>query len=86
MRWLHRLTGATRIGDLCAGSGSGMVAAWMDGIDWVGAETCPHALEIAQARYAFWSKLTPAMVAEYTETEIVPIPPQADPRQGTLFG
>lgn len=85
MRWLHRLTGATRIGDLCAGSGSGMIAAWMDGLDWVGAETCPHALEIAQARYAFWSRLTPAMVAEYTETEILPMPPQADPRQARLF-
>lgn len=85
MRWLHRLTGATRIGDLCAGSGSGMIAAWMDGIDWVGAETCPHAIAIAQARYAFWSRLTPAMVAEYTETEIVPVPPAGDPRQGRLF-
>jgi hypothetical protein len=85
MRWHHRLTGATRIGDLCAGSGSGMVAAWMDGIDWVGAETCPHALEIAQARYAFWSKLTPAMIAEYTETEIVPAPPKTHAGQLGLF-
>ena len=85
MRWLHRLTGAQRIGDMCAGSGSGMIAALMDGIDWVGAETCPHAVAIAEARYAFWSRLTPAMVAEYTETEIVPAPPKTHAGQLGLF-
>lgn len=85
MRWLHRLTGAQRIGDICAGAGGGGIAAGMDGLDWVGAETCPHAIAIAEARFAFWSKLTPAMIAEYTETEIVPAPPKTHAGQLGLF-
>lgn len=85
MRWLHRLTGAQRIGDLCGGSGSGMIAALLDGIDWIGAETCAEAIEIAEARYAFWSKLTPGQIAEFTATEIIPTAPKAHAGQLGLF-
>lgn len=67
MRWLHALTGAKRIGDLCGGSGSGMVAAYLDGIDWIGAEISPQAIEIANARLAFWRSLSPDQIAEFTD-------------------
>jgi hypothetical protein len=59
MRWLHKLTGAKRIGDLCGGSGSGAVAAYLDGIEWIGAEVSPQAIEIANARLAWWRSLGP---------------------------
>lgn len=67
MRWLHALTGAKRIGDLCGGSGSGAVAAYLDGVDWIGAEVCPQAIEIAEARLAFWRSLSPKQIAEFTD-------------------
>jgi hypothetical protein len=62
MHWLHSLTGAKKIADLCAGSGTGMIAAALDNIEWIGAEVCPEAVLIAQARHAFWSGLSPEAI------------------------
>ena len=62
MHWLHSLTGAKRILDLTAGSGTGMLTALLDGVEWLGAEVCPEAVTIAQARHAFWSGLSPEAI------------------------
>jgi hypothetical protein len=62
MHWLHSLTGAKKIVDLCAGSGTGMITAVLDGIEWIGAEMCREAVTIAQARHAFWSGLSPEAI------------------------
>lgn len=87
MRWLHALAGAAPIGDLCAGSGSGAIAAHLDGIDWIGAEVCPEAIEIANARLAWWRGLSHEAARVFLATDVVPQPPpNADPRQAALFG
>lgn len=86
MRWLHALTGAKRIGDLCAGSGSGAIAAYLDGIEWIGAEVCPEAIEIAEARLAFWRGCTPDALARFCEAGEVPQRAKTDPRQVSMFG
>lgn len=67
MHWLHCLTGAKKIVDLCAGSGTGMFTAALDGIEWIGAEVCPEAVTIAQARHAFWSNLHRDAVAAFMD-------------------
>lgn len=86
MRWLHSLAGAAPIGDLCAGSGSGAIAAHLDGVDWIGSEVCPEALEIARARLAWWQGLSHAAAAEFLATDVMPAPPPpADPRQRALW-
>lgn len=86
MRWLHALTSAKRIGDLCAGSGSGAIAAYVDGIEWIGADVCPEAIEIAEARLAFWRGCTPDALARFCEAGEVPQRPKTDPRQVSMFG
>lgn len=65
MHWLHSLTGAKRILDLTAGSGTGMYTAVLDGIEWLGAEICPDAVTIANARHAFWTSLHPDAIASF---------------------
>jgi len=67
MHWLHSLTGAKRIGDLCGGSGTGMFTAYLDVVDWIGAEMCPEAIVIAEARLAFWSSLSHEAVAAFMD-------------------
>jgi len=62
MHWWHSLTNAKKIVDLCAGSGTGMIAAALDDIEWIGAEMCQEAVTIAQARHAFWSGLSPEAI------------------------
>lgn len=83
MRWLHALVGGGPIGDLCAGSGSGAIAAHLDGIDWIGSEVCPEAIEIAQARLAWWRGLAPSAVAEFLRTDTMPA---TAPGQLAMFG
>ena len=63
MHWLHSITGAKRVLDFTAGSGTGMYTAYLDDIDWLGAEICPEAITIANARYAFWTSLHPDALA-----------------------
>lgn len=58
MHWHHSITGAKRILDLTGGSGTGMYTAALDGVDWLGAEICPEAITIANARHAFWTSLS----------------------------
>jgi hypothetical protein len=85
MRWLHRLTGAKRIGDLCGGSGSGAVAALLDGVEWIGAELSPQAITIAEARLAFWRGLSFAARERFLSEDIVPRAAEQDTRQPSLF-
>lgn len=86
MRWLHALTGAKRIGDLCGGSGSGMVAAYLDGIEWLGAELCPQAITIAEARLAWWRALTPQARARFCAEDEMPAAAAPLEGQAALFG
>jgi hypothetical protein len=85
MHWLHSLTGAKRIVDLCAGSGTGMLTAALDGIEWIGAEVCPEAVTIAKARHAFWAGLSFEARRAMVENDIVPPLVEIDERQVSLF-
>jgi hypothetical protein len=88
MMWLHKLAaGVGPIGDLCAGSGSGAIAAWLEGIEWVGAELQPEALEIARARLAWWQGLSPTAVAAFRRAGEMPeAAPPPRPGQLSLLG
>jgi site-specific DNA-methyltransferase (adenine-specific) len=85
MRWLHSLTGANKIVDLSAGSGTGMFTAALDGIEWIGAEVCPEAVTIAQARHAFWAGLSFEARRAMIEDAIVLSRLEPDERQVSLF-
>jgi hypothetical protein len=85
MRWLHALAGGGPIGDLSGGSMSGAIAAHLDGQDWIGAELCPEAIEIGEARLKWWRGLSPSALAAFLATDVMPKPPSTDPRQASLF-
>ena len=85
MHWLHSLTGAKKIVDLCAGSGTGMLTAALDGIEWIGAEMCPEAVIIAQSRHAFWAGLSHEARRAMVEESIVPSSFEPDEKQLVLF-
>lgn len=85
MHWLHSLTGAKRIVDLCAGSGSGMITAAIDGSEWTGAEICPEAVIITKARHAFWAGLSHEARRAMVEDDEVPTTASVDERQLALF-
>lgn len=85
MHWLHSLTGAKKIVDLCTGSGTGMITAALDGIEWIGAEMCPEAVSIAQARHAFWAGLSHEARRAMVEGSIVPSSFEPDEKQLVLF-
>lgn len=85
MHWLHSLTGAKRILDFTAGSGTGMLTAAIDGIEWVGAEICPEAITIAQARHAFWTGLSFQAREAFMRDDIMPQTNAANTLQQSLF-
>ncbi len=85
MHWLHSLTGAKRILDFTAGSGTGMLTAAIDGIEWLGAEICPEAITIAQARHAFWTGLSFQAREAFMRDDIVPQTSAANTLQQSLF-
>lgn len=85
MRYIHRLSGAKKIGDLCAGSGSGAIAAHVDGLEYVGAEVSPYAKMIADARLSWWRGLAPEALRRFANEDDVPVPEQVDERQRSLF-
>lgn len=85
MRYLHKLSGAKKIGDMCAGSGSGAIAAHVDGLEYVGAEVESKALMIANARLSWWQGLAPEALRRFANEDEVPEPEQADDRQRSLF-
>lgn len=85
MHWLHSLTGAKRILDLTAGSGTGMYTAYLDGIDWFGAEICPQAIVIAEARLAFWRGLSFDARRAFMDEDVAPEPQRRDERELLLF-
>lgn len=58
MRWLTRLSNGHRIGDLFGGSGTGGIAAWLEGCEWIGGDSAPQAVEIAAARLTWWQSLS----------------------------
>lgn len=83
--WHHRIAGATRILDLTAGSGTGMYTALLDGIEWFGAEVCPEAITIAEARYAFWKGLSFQARDAFMHDDIVAQPNSSHALQQSLF-
>lgn len=85
MHWLHSLTGASRILDMTAGSGTGMYTAFLDGTDWLGAEVCPEAIVIAEARLAFWRGLSFEARRAFLEDDIVPAKQESIAAQRSLF-
>jgi hypothetical protein len=62
-----------------------MITAALDNIEWIGAEMCPEAVAIAQARHAFWSGLSHEARLAMTEDSIVPQAVEVDTRQCSLF-
>lgn len=85
MHWLHSLTGTKRILDMTAGSGTGMYTAYLDDIEWLGAEICPEAIAIAEARYAFWRGLAFEAREAFMRDDVVPEPIRRDSRELLLF-
>lgn len=85
MHWLHSLTGAKRILDLTAGSGTGMYTAFLDGIEWLGAEICPQAIVIAEVRLAFWKGLSFDARRAFMEDDVVPEPIATKTNQRSFF-
>lgn len=85
IHWHHSLTGASKIVDLCGGSGSGMITAALDDVEWIGAEMCPEAVTIAQARHAFWSGLSHEARRAMIDEGIVPQAIETHERQQSLF-
>jgi hypothetical protein len=85
MHWLHSLTGAKRILDMTAGSGTGMYTAYLDGIEWLGAEVCPEAIVIAEARLAFWKGLSFQAREEFMRDDVVPVKTEGDRLQLSLL-
>lgn len=83
--WLHLLSGAPRILDMTAGSGTGMYTAYLDGIEWLGAEICPQAIVIAEARLAFWKGLSFDARRAFLEDDVVPEPIATKTNQRSLF-
>ncbi len=82
MMHLHALTGTTRIADLSAGSCSAAVAILIENrrraarnlppIEWVGAETCPEAITIGEARLRWWGGLSDEALETYLSDETIP--------------
>jgi len=82
---LLKLTGARRVGDLCAGSGAFAIAAWMRGVEWVGAGFCVEACVITRARLTAWQACTPQAVAAFMAGDEMPKAVETEKRQGRLF-
>jgi predicted RNA methylase len=74
-----------RVGDLCVGSGSAAIACQLLGAGFDGAEMCPEAIEIANARLAFWAGIALQALESFILTGDMPGQTAADARQGSLF-
>lgn len=72
MMYLAKLSGGTKIGDLCFGSGGTAIACQLLGLDFEGAELCPEAVEITNARLAFWSGLSFSALEQFKLTGTLP--------------
>jgi hypothetical protein len=62
-----------------------MFTAYLDGIEWIGAEMCPEAITIANARLAFWKGLSFEARRAMIEDDIVPGRTETQPLQASLF-
>ena len=85
MMYLAKLSGGSKIGDLCFGSGGTAIACQLLDLDFEGAELCPEAVEITNARLAFWSGLSPQAIDAFKLTGELPTTNQSDKRQISLF-
>jgi DNA modification methylase len=74
-----------RVGDLCTGSGGTAIACQLLGAEFDGAELCPEAIEIANARLVFWAGVTPATLAEFVTAGEMPTTTTKKLGQGSLF-
>jgi hypothetical protein len=91
MRHIHRLAGSERpgwhVGDPCVGSGTGALAAILDGVQYTGTEICEQALVIAVARIKFLYGLSSKAFTALRDEEAIPMAEQVKPEsaQRTLF-
>lgn len=85
MLWFHAVTGADKIVDLTAGSCSGALAAHLADIEWIGAEVCPEAIVIGNARLEWWSALSAEAKRAMLEDDVVPTPAKTNELQTSLF-
>jgi hypothetical protein len=85
MMYLIKLSGGDKIGDLCFGSGGTAIASQILGLDYEGAELCPEAVEITNARLAFWSGLSLQALETFKLTGELPESKPMDSRQRSLF-
>jgi hypothetical protein len=74
-----------RVGDLCVGSGSAAIACQLLGAEFDGADMCAEAIEIANARLAFWAGITPQALESFILTGDMPGQTAVDVRQRSLF-
>jgi hypothetical protein len=83
MRHIHRLAGSTRpdwhVGDPCVGSGTGALAAILDGVRYTGTEICEQALVIAVARIKFLYGLSHEAFRALRDEEAIPVANQPVP-------
>jgi len=89
MRHIHRLAGSTRpdwhVGDPCVGSGTGALAAILDGVRYTGTEICEQALVIAVARIKFLYGLSHEAFRALRDEEAIPVANQPAPTGQSAF-
>ena len=71
-----------KVGDLCTGSGGTAIACEQLGVEFVGAEFCPEAVEIAEARLAWWRARTAAQTSLLGGEELILPEPVKPARKG----
>jgi hypothetical protein len=85
LMYLIKLSGGDKIGDLCFGSGGTAIASKLLGLDYEGAELCPEAVVITEARLAFWSGLPLPTLERFKLTGEMPATLKPPPGQRNLF-
>jgi hypothetical protein len=94
MMHLISLSGATKIGDLCVGSGSTAIAVLLLNrrraalgqplIEFIGAEICPEAVTIANARLKWWGNISDAALEAFIDDDEMPANVSVHPGQSAF--
>jgi hypothetical protein len=94
MMHLIAISGATKIGDLCVGSGSTAIAVLLlnrrraalgqQPIEFIGAEICPEAVAIANARLAWWGNISDAALEAFIDDDELPANVSVHPGQSAF--
>jgi hypothetical protein len=94
MMHLIGMSGATKIGDLCVGSGSTAIGVLLlnrrrealrqPPIEFIGAEICPEAVAIANARLAWWGNISDAALEAFIDDDELPANVSVHPGQSAF--